>query len=87
MTGYIYPLSKEDAKGAINWERIQADRAKWESFSFEESSIDMGLNCEPRFVINNIVYTPYKQFFVKDGGNTVRLLVAIESSPSEQGTS
>lgn len=88
MTGYIYALSdKESRVTPINWKQIKANKSKWISFSFEESSIDMGLNCEPRYVINDIVYTPYKQYFIKEGSNTVRLVVAIESPPSEQGTS
>lgn len=81
MTGKFLPISLDEykaIKGQISWSYIKKQRSKWVDFSFEESSIDMVIVCEPRFVVNDICYEVGRQFFIKEGNTTIRLVAGIE---------
>lgn len=76
MTGYLVLLKKEDVKAGVDWDWILNHQDQRVPFSFEESSIDMGLSCEPRYVVDNKVYEPYRQYFNKPAsGGIERILV------------
>lgn len=80
MTGKFLAISAKewDVAENVGWPYISGRKSDWVDFDFEESSIDLGISTEPRIVVDGIAYSPYAQYFIKEGGSTTRLLVGRE---------
>lgn len=79
MKGMFLGLTTDDitvaAKGCVDWEFVKSLKSRWITFDFEESSIDLGVSCEPRFIIDDVEYAAYHQYFIREGSTITRLLV------------
>ena len=78
MTGYVFCLTDDEIKKlgtCCGYPYAKKNKDRWVSFDFEESSIDCGIVVTPRFVVDDIVYEVHHQYFIKEGSNTLRLLV------------
>ena len=75
MVGYVIPLAKNESPGQCGYPFIKENRDRWVEFNFEESSIDIGISSTPRMVVDDIVYDVHHQYFVKEGSETLRILV------------
>ena len=75
MVGYVIPLAKNESPGKCGYPFIKENRDRWVEFNFEESSIDIGIGSTPRLVVDDIVYDVHHQYFVKEGSETLRILV------------
>lgn len=75
MVGYVIPLAKNESPGKCGYPFIKENRDRWVEFNFEESSIDIGISSTPRMVVDDIVYDVHHQYFVKEGSETLRILV------------
>lgn len=80
MIGKFLPLSKKeyDSLEHFDWEYVKSKKSNWVDFDFEESSIDLGVICEPRIVVNDTMYKPIHQLFISEGGQVMRLIVGAE---------
>lgn len=80
MKGKFLGLTENEYKDedSVDWEYVKKRKADWIDFDFEESSIDLAISCEPRIVVDDISYWPYRQFFISEGGSTTRLLVGVQ---------
>lgn len=86
MTGKIFCGTKEELEqGLLNYAYVTSNeqKSRIKPFSFEESSIDLAANCEPRFVIDNVVYAHHRQYFIKKSDTeTERMFVVV---PTKRG--
>lgn len=80
MTGKFLAISAKEYEAAdfLGWPYVESRKSEWVDFDFEESSIDLGLSTEPKLVVNGVAYSPYAQYFIKEGNTTTRLLVGKE---------
>lgn len=79
MTCYIFPIAATESDSHADWMYVAEHRDDWVDFDTDISSIDMGISCDPRFVVNNTAYYPMKQYFVVEGSSTtLRVIVAKE---------
>lgn len=77
MQGYIFCLNDTEVKDLSRcggYPYAQSQRKRWKSFSFEESSIDLAVQAEPRFVVEGVVYHAHRQYFIQEGSETIRLM-------------
>jgi hypothetical protein len=76
MIGKIFRATWDEYRnGEGGWEFVLANKSRWESFSFEESSIDLGITCTPRIIVDDIEYDVQRQYFIKDSDTqTTRLM-------------
>lgn len=93
MTGMFLGMTKKEYESVhrLNWEYVKSCKGRWESFNFEESSIDLGVSCEPRLIVDDIEYRAIHQYFIKNGETVTRLMVGVEipipvSPPVYRGT-
>lgn len=82
MVGYVFTLTSDEMKnlsrcGGYPYALLHKDR--WLPFDFEESSIDMGIPTEPRFVVNGVVYRVHHQYIVRESNEVIRLLTLHEA--------
>ena len=79
MTGYVFPLTLEESRnqGAYGYPFIKKNKSRLVAFNFEESSIDLNMVVQPKFVIDDTVYLSTNQYFVKEGSNVLRIIVLI----------
>lgn len=78
MQGYVFTLTDSELKNTSvtgGYPYAKNQRSRWVSFDFEESSIDLGTTTDPRFVIDDKVYSIYHQYFIKEGNSTIRLII------------
>lgn len=80
MIGKFLPISEKEYVNlkSFDWEYVKSRKGDWVDFDFEESSIDLGVICEPRIVVNDIMYKPIHQLFISEGGQATRLMVGVE---------
>ena len=77
MQGYIFTLTEAETKDLSRcggYPYAQNQRKRWKPFSFEESSIDLAIQAEPRFVIDGLVYHVHRQYFIQEGSTIIRLV-------------
>lgn len=78
MKGYVFILTDTEMKNQSvcgGYPYALKERTRWKSFDFEESSIDLNVTVDPRFVIDGVVYGVHRQYFVQEGSTTTRLIV------------
>lgn len=65
----------------IGFPYLNVRRKKWIPFDFEESSIDLGISRDPRFVINEKTYRLRNMYYIQESDKTVSRLAVIEEIP------
>lgn len=78
MKGYVFTLTDAETKNLSvcgGYPYALKERDRWKAFDFEESSIDLNISTDPRFVIDGIIYGAHRQYFIQEGSTTIRLII------------
>lgn len=82
MVGYVFTLTDDEMDNLSTcggYPYALLHKTRWVPFDFEESSIDMGIPTEPRFVVDGVVYKVHHQYMIRESDRVVRLLTLHKS--------
>ena len=77
MEGYCFCIKDPNNKSDVGWEYLKKHQSEWKAFNYEESSIDMNLMNDSRFVVDGVCHECVRQYFIRESDTVVKRLIVL----------